>query len=125
MSVRISDVKAKFYASDGGHGSNDRVQLEGLPSPTCWLRGVQFTLPTANAFISGGDRFDLVTSTAGEGDLPTQDQILISFPSPYYFGSQNFFFPEDSYFVITDSELYVTCSNDWQLNRYVITVYYT
>ena len=101
MSVRISDVKAKFYASDGGHGSNDRVQLEGLPSPTCWLRGVQFTLPTAT-ILTGGARFDLVTSTAGEGDMPTQDQILISFPSPYYFGSQNFFFPEDSYFVITD-----------------------
>ena len=88
------------------------------------MRGVQFTLPTAEV-LTGGDRFDLVTSTAGEGDMPTQDQILISFPSPYFFGSQNFFFPEDSYFVITDSELYVTSYENIQLNSYALTLYYT
>ena len=124
MSVRISDVKAKFYSeSGGGHLANAIVQLEDLPSPTCWLRGLQYLVPEVGV-TGASKRFDFVKSNTITAP-PSQEEILFSFPSPYFYGTQNFFFPEDSYFEITDSELYITSAEAGLLNNYAIMVYYT
>ena len=81
-------------------------------------------LPNIGCATSGGTRFDFITDPAGSS-APAQDKILVSFPVPYYFGTQNFFLPEDSYFEINDSELYITSSEAAVLNNYSITLYYT
>jgi hypothetical protein len=126
MSYRVSDVKSKLYSGPpgGGSGAGDRIQLEELPTPICWLRGVQYVLPTSDVSAGiPGFRFDLVTED-GSGTV-NQEDILISFPSPYFFGTQNFFFPADSYFEIVDSSLYVTSANAHALDNFSLTVYYT
>ncbi|MBF86100.1 MAG: hypothetical protein CL489_16730 [Acidobacteria bacterium] len=125
MQHRISDVHYKFYKFTTDRDANDRIQLEGLPTPTCWLRGVQFSNMASQFFLpADGHRFDFVTDGNGTG-IPTEEEILISFPAPYYFGTQNYFFPEDSYLEILDSQLYVTSDLDDILENCAVTVYFT
>ena len=125
MSTRISDVRYKYYLETGGTAvANDRVKLEGLPTPTCWLRGLQFVVPRMHNVPTVPYRFDFVTSPSGSS-IPLPEDVLVSFPVPYFFGTQNFFLPEDSYFMIEDGELYITSVEQPVLRNYSITLFYT
>ena len=124
MSSRISDVHYKTFVSTSSATSNDKIQLSTeLPSPTCWLRGVQLSFQTGGSLVVGGSRFDFLTSESA--DPTDQADILLSFPVSELYGTVSFLLPEDSYIEITDSELWVTSIDVGALDTYLITLYYT
>ena len=120
--MNTSDVQSITQRGSGSPSADDHVQISGLPTPLCWIRGLVVSYAHSDA-ASMGVRLDFVTtSSAG---APTENQILFSIPcNGRQSGMSTFMLPEDFYIKVTDGDLYVTSGSDVVLSNYSITLFY-